>query len=945
MLNSWPTRLWPMWLFFYIFQVVTFPSYSEATEKLSPLEIQLHQLIEELEQEENSKGIVVGLGIYNVTKQKSIFSFQAQKSFIPASTFKLLVTTAMLHRLSPEYRYKTELYYTGKVSPQGVLMGDLIIKGYGDPSLTVDDLDGMIEQLKGKEGIKQIQGHILVDESYFDDVRLGRAWMWDDEPWYYSAQVNALAVHRNSVDVTLLPAEGGRSPRVQVHPPNDYVKMINEVIVVEGAKDETHWSRPRMQNTIHIQGTIGQLANPVKQSLSLEDPALFVAHVLKQQLQQKGVVLSPQIKMDKTVFMGILPAVTHYSKPLRELVVHLNKESDNFYAEMFLKTLGAVIKRDGSFAAGLEAVAEVLAEADIITGYRQVDGSGLSRLNAMTPEQMLKLLLYIQNQPYKTIIEQSLPTAGVDGTLEKRMLGTPAQNKLYAKSGSMSGVNNLAGYVKAANGDKIAVSLFLNGIYQSKYAGDFQDAVASLLAQYPHLLMPPSEQKEDGGGSPTPFSKTLDDLLQDQKMASTHIGMMVSSLDDDQVVYAHQVDKLLTPTSTVKVWPTMAALLQLGTDHRIKTELLASSKISPTGKWSGDLIIKGNGDPSFGRDGLEQLVKAIEEKGITSIEGDILVDDHYFDDQRYPLGWTWDHESDGRYAQTSALCSYQGKLAVHYSANKKVGLPIIVETQPETEYVEIINEAVTGGRSSEKTLRVERVRGTNQIHLTGTLPISAPAGFASISMEDPALFTGSMLKEMMKARRIGFSPTSKVKRGVVPAQAISLAVVSSPTLQELLYTMNSKDDHFYAEMLLKYLGAQIPRDDHVRVGSSLSGIELIQKLLKEQSIPALFDLYDGSGVTRYNQISARQLNDTLSAMSKYDSFYTSLPIITFEDAPQAKVRGITSSEPGLSSWAGYITNEKGETFAVSILMNGMVEDEVGQRMMEEILSKISRHET
>ncbi|TCP23405.1 PBP4 family serine-type D-alanyl-D-alanine carboxypeptidase [Scopulibacillus darangshiensis] len=926
------SALIPLIMLSLVFQLLIGPSFAKAQAN-DLLEDNLNQLLLQLEHNENSKGIQAGVVVYNLTKDKLLYSHNPEKTFIPASTLKLFVASTALDTLKPGYQFKTQMDIKGKLTKDGTLHGDLIVKGYGDPSLSKSDLQQMIQQLKKRTGIKKIQGDILVDESYFDNVRLGKAWMWDDEPWYYSAQISALSLNENVVDLTVMAKDNqiGANPDVSVSPMNDYVKIENDVKVVEGSKNDVSFNRPRTENFITIKGTIGKDSKPEEESMTMEDPALFAGNVVKQLIQKNGISLSGKSTVKKTAATIQKPDVTHYSKPLSELITHLNKESDNFYAEMFLKTVGKVVNKDGSFDAGVQAVSKLLKKAGLEGDYRQVDGSGLSRLNFIPPDSMLTFLRYIKGQSYWPIIESSLPIAGVDGTLENRMENTPAANNLHAKTGSMSGVNNMVGLVRAANGDQLAFVILMNGIYKSKYARDFQDNVGVLLANYPNLQTP--ETNYEPNKQTYPLSDKIDPILNDNHLKGVTAGVVIQSMDKNKTLYARNRDKLLTPGSVVKIWPTIAGLNYLGPNFRYGTDLYVSKKPNRGGVLHGDLILKGSGDPSLTTEDLENLVKTLKQKGIKQIKGDIIVDESDFDTQHYPLGWTWDHEDDPDFPQISALSVNHGTVAVNITPGKRAGKPPVISLEPRTDDVRIVNKAKTGASGDKETLNVERVRGENTIVISGQLPLNKKNKKVRVSIEDPALYAGYVLKSRLKEAGIHVHPHSKIRTDPVPENAIKEDSLHSEPLAELIKTMNKENDNFYAEMLTKTIGKF--QEDGAKGGSTNGGVGMIYDWLENHHLNTTFDLYDGSGVTRYNQISASHLNATLAAIKDNHDFYHSLPDLHVDGA--RKVKGITENIESIGSWTGYVTGKSGEQYAVTILMNGWARNEA---VMEDIEKKI-----
>jgi D-alanyl-D-alanine carboxypeptidase/D-alanyl-D-alanine-endopeptidase (penicillin-binding protein 4) len=928
-----------------VLQAAVSPAYAQttATPAVPALSANIEKLLYDLQSDENSVGLHAGIVVYNLDKQEVVYRHNERKTYVPASNMKLFTTVAALDKLGPDYQYKTEVYVNGNILPGGLLNGDLILKGFGDPSLTVDDLKSMAAALKEK-GVRQIAGYLLVDESYFDTVRLGSGWMWDDEPFGYSAQLSALALHKNNITVTITPDKNvGDAPSLTMEPATSSIQLVNNIKIVEGADDDITVERPRGKNVVTLSGTIGKQAAPYTEDVTMEDPAMFVAEVWKQILSESGIKLKPTAELKKTQLKLGVPLHTHLSEPLREILTYMNKESDNFYAEMILKTLGATQRGEGSSAAGSEVVAEVLKQAGIEAGYRQVDGSGLSRLNWITPEQMVKLLAFVQEKAYKDVFEQTLPIAGVDGTLKNRMKGTPAEKTVIAKTGSMGGVNNLCGYVTAKNGEKFAFSILINGIYKSKYARDLQDRIAILLAGYPELPFP------DGYQPPKPkrykLSEVIDPILDQAKVSGVTAGVIVKELDgkgEEAILYERDADRLLTPASNLKLLTSAAAITQLGEDYRFQTELYGSTTVPKNGILNGDLYVKGYGDPTLHTEdplkvqegiAVEEIVTWLKEQGVRRINGNLVLDDSYFDQQRLGLGWAWDDESYYYNPLIGALALNRGTVMVEYRPGSKEGDPVQLTLWPKTKYVTLINEAKTVAPEAENTFAIERDRASNTIRVKGNLPLGSQEDYERVPVEEPALYFGTVLREKMAEQGITFNGNSKIALGNVPAGAVKWMSFQSETLKEIVGYLNKKSDNFYAEMIAKALGAVKSGE-----GSTAAGVSVVLEMIKSMGGATNFDMVDGSGLTRYNLISARHILTVLEGMTErqqFDAYYESLPIAgvdgTLKDrmkgtAAENNVHAKTGTLTGVSSLSGYVTTKSGKRLAFSIVLNGFTEE-------------------
>ncbi|MGG1661081.1 D-alanyl-D-alanine carboxypeptidase/D-alanyl-D-alanine endopeptidase [Brevibacillus sp. NRS-1366] len=928
-----------------ILHMTVVPAFAESkTLAANPLSASIEKYLSDLKKDENSMGMYAGIAVYDLTEKAYLYQHNSGRNYIPASNMKLFTTIAGLDKLGPDYQWKTEVYVDGKVSVAGVLQGDLVLKGYGDPSLTPADLQALAAALKEK-GIKQVNGNLLLDESYFDDTRLGVSWMWDDEPYGYSAQVSALAVHKNFITMTMTPAKSVNTPSIIVmEPATTYVKLNNQLKTVDGDKRDITVERPRGKNEIIITGTIGNKAKPYQEDVSVEDPALFVGEVWKQQLAAQGIKINPKAELKKTVVTSGVPMHTHLSKPLSEVLVELNKESDNFYAEMLLKTLGVTQKGEGSFERGSAVVAEVMQRAGIQTAFTQVDGSGLSRFDLITAEQMVTLLTFLQEQEYRDALERSLPIAGVDGTLQSRLIGTSAEKNVIAKTGSMGGVNSMSGYVTAKNGNKLAFSILINGIYKSKYARDLQDYVAVLLSTYPDIKAPEGYVAEPEKAYK--LSALIDPILDQPRAAGVTAGVLVKSLEssgENAVWYERDADSLLTPASNLKLLTTAAALSQLGPEYTFKSELYGDTPVATNGVQQGNLYVKGFGDPTLHtedalkvQDGvsIEQIAKWVKETGIKRINGHLILDETYFDQQRLGLGWAWDDESYYYNPTLGALALNRGTVMVEYEPAGKVNEPVQINLLPKTSYVKVINEAITVEEGQENTFAILRDRGTNTIRVTGNLPVNHSSDYERVPVEEPAKYVGTVLKEALHKQGVSFSGNSTILVQPTPATAVKWNEFHSLPLREIVTYLNKKSDNFYAEMLLKTVGA-VKKGE----GSATAGAQAVMETVAALGGTTNFDMIDGSGLTRYNLISARHILFVLEGMTKHATFSVfdeSLPIAGVDGtiknrlkdtAAAGNLHAKTGSMTGVNSLSGYITTKSGEKLVVSIILNGYAEDD------------------
>ncbi len=438
----------------------------------------------------------VGIKIVSLKTGRTLYARNADKLFHPASNMKLLTTATALHELGVDYRLKTVVATDSTAElVDSVLHGNLYIKGYGNPQLTLEDL-GWLATMVRQQGIRRITGAIVCDASYFDSTRWPAGWMWDDQNSSDFVSVGALVVHNNIVEITLTPGtKPGDTLTYQMFPRTSVLEVVDRGVTVgdsvtEAAVAERDWQWPRNRVVIRGQMRVGQ--SPEVFEVDVLHPQVFVGDLFRQALARQGVTVTGPVTE------GQLPAnarqlAVHRSEPLSVIVLHTNKPSHNLSAEMLCKVLGAErFGVPGTWENGLRVIRQYLSTLGIdSTEYEIVDGSGVSRYNLLTPSQMVQLLTGVHaDYAIQPEFEASLPIAGVDGTLSNRMKGTPAENNLRAKTGTLSGVSALSGYTETADGELLAFSIMMQHfVLPARQMRAIQDKVgawiSSVAIQYP----------------------------------------------------------------------------------------------------------------------------------------------------------------------------------------------------------------------------------------------------------------------------------------------------------------------------------------------------------------------------------------------------------------------------------------------------------------------------
>lgn len=426
----------------------------------------------------------VGVLVVATANGEVVYERDADRSLIPASTMKLLTATVALDLLKPDFRYTTELRADGEPDEHGWIVGDVYLRGSGDPTLGHGDLDDLAETL-ARRGITRITGGIVADDTCFAGPALGSGWAWDNETYAYSAQVSGLTVDGNAVVAEVRAGrETGAPCELVLDPPSGYLALARGCVTGGLECERPAVFRRRAQNVVATTGPV-PLGKRVSAQVTLEGPALYAATLLQQSLGDRGTLVGGEPTRGATPQSAVLLAA-HTSAPLSRILAMMNKPSDNNIAEALLRTLARGPDGPGAAENGAGIVRERLAAWGIETApLRLRDGSGLSRHNLLNARAIVAVLRHAaRDAELAAPIVDSLPVAGIDGTLRKRMQGTAAEGAIRAKTGSLLGVSALSGYVDGKQERILTFSFLVNNYTCSTSAvRGIQDRACEILAE------------------------------------------------------------------------------------------------------------------------------------------------------------------------------------------------------------------------------------------------------------------------------------------------------------------------------------------------------------------------------------------------------------------------------------------------------------------------------
>ena len=444
----------------------------------------VHQL-DSLVQTKMPQGGMVGVSVFDLNDNQPLYAYQADKLCRPASTQKLITAITALNQPRAQEPFRTEVWYKGEIA-NDTLRGDIYIIGGMDPELMETALDTLVD-LTAAFPFHVITGQVYGDVSMRDSLYWGKGWIWDDNPESFQPYLSPLMLNKGFVKVTAIPTNSGEPARLEVKPASTYFNIINETKTKTSSAGKFTVMRDWMNNANEITVSGNITARRVEE-INVYSSQDFFMHTFLERLGMKFTLMQPWYNFAELQKDSTCQLIAVYETSVRKVLKQMMKESDNLNAEAMFTRLGIQASGNTHVSAdeSLEAVQALVGALGLNPDdYRFADGCGLSMYDYVSPELLVAFLRYAYNHdnifPH---LFRSLPVAGVDGTLKNRMRkGSPAYQRVHAKTGSYTGINTLAGYLETNSKRYLAFAIMCQNQIKASEARALQDAICELLAR------------------------------------------------------------------------------------------------------------------------------------------------------------------------------------------------------------------------------------------------------------------------------------------------------------------------------------------------------------------------------------------------------------------------------------------------------------------------------
>ncbi|MCX7875039.1 MAG: D-alanyl-D-alanine carboxypeptidase/D-alanyl-D-alanine-endopeptidase [Melioribacteraceae bacterium] len=425
----------------------------------------------------------ISISALDFQKDSILISINSKKLMRPASNQKILTTATALYFLGKDYQFQTSFFYDGEIK-DSVLYGNIFVTGSFDPDFSTNDLDSVTTAIKNI-GIKKINGNIYTDISKSDSLYFGQGWIWSDEPETYMPYLSQLAINKNSLTIYFEPDSLNKPAKISFNPKNNFVQLINNSKTTFDGNSNFEINRDWLNhnNKIISKGNISINSKKDSIEVSVREPHFYFLSLFKEKLINSGIQFSGTL--DTCKINSDIKLITSFKRNIIPVITNTNKVSDNLSAEMLLRAVAGLKFNKQSAINGKFFIDSLITLSGANPKeYRIADGSGLSYYNLLSSELLIKVLKFIkkQNEPIPTLFINTLPIGGIDGTLANRFKNSSARGFVFAKTGTISGVSSLSGYIKTKKNNLIVFSILIqNFVGSSKQARDIQDKICEII--------------------------------------------------------------------------------------------------------------------------------------------------------------------------------------------------------------------------------------------------------------------------------------------------------------------------------------------------------------------------------------------------------------------------------------------------------------------------------